>query len=45
MKAIKFEGRRVEEIEIDNTLEALQAAEEFCDIPEDIKRRIKVRFP
>ena len=26
MKAIKFEGRRVEEIEIDNTLEALQAA-------------------
>lgn len=26
MKAIKFEGRRVKEIEIDNTLEALQAA-------------------
>lgn len=26
MKAIKFEGRKVEEIEIDNTLEALQAA-------------------
>ena len=26
MKAIKFEGRKVEEIEIDNNLEALQAA-------------------